>query len=329
MTAKLRSKAFHMTLTPTIQSTTHSQYEKMMSDFSTQLRTFVKLDPSKKWKVTLTNAFIPIDTRFFNHHGKYQQQWFQYIWRESHRDDVFEEKHYFLNNNVWDDISEFVKEFNRNRIIGHNISLCKIDIPIELGLSANEFLYIRFKEDIVTGSTVGFRLPAGMGYRFIGTTEIDKDVFKGTIFKGYLKDSPAVDIPYKITVNNDDDTMDILFSPIHATAIRKDTIATSAFKCIRHKEEDGSRIIDIECSIVESNKIAGIPGKTLRCVVDNVSDGTTEIPESKQDMYLPVELHEFSYISCRLLHHSTLTPIEYKYESVVGRPYIVLKIAPE
>ena len=44
------------------------------------------------------------------------------------------------------------------------------------------------------------------------------------------------------------------------------------------------RMIDVECNIIESNKISGIDGRTLRCIVENVSDGFTEVDESKQDI---------------------------------------------
>ena len=147
MSSTLGSYAFDMTLTPTVQSTTRSQYEKMMSDFSTQLRTPVRLNPTKKRRPTLGNVFIPLDTNFLNH-GIYKHHWFQYIWCEANQDETFEGKHYFLNTNEWDYGTEFVKEVICNRIIGHDISLCKVEIPIELGITANEFIYIRFKQYI-------------------------------------------------------------------------------------------------------------------------------------------------------------------------------------
>ena len=188
-----------------------------------------------------------------------------------------------------------MKEFNRNRIIGYDISLCKVEIPIELGITANEFLYIRFKQDIAKGSTAGFRLHGKVGYKLLGTTNINNSHFKGSIFDGFLNETPIDNIPYTITVNDDDDTMDILFTPIKDIIVKNTTPATSRFKFIRHREEDGSRIIDIECSIIESNKIAGSSGRILRCVIDNLLDGITKVSESRQDMYLPIELNEFSY----------------------------------
>ena len=135
-----------------------------------------------------------------------------------------------------------MKEFNHNRIIGHDISLCKVEIPIELGITGNEFIYIRFNQDIAKGSTVGFRLHGRVGYKLL---DINTAQFKGSIFNGFLNETPVANIPYTITVNDDDDTMDILFTPTD-DKIMKNTTATSKFKFIRHREQDGSCMIDID-----------------------------------------------------------------------------------
>ena len=87
-------------------------------------------------------------------------------------------------------------------------------------------------------------------------------------------------------------------------------------------------ILDIECSIVESNELSGVNERTIRWVVNNVTNGFTEVDESKQDMHLPVQFYEFSYIRCRLLDHMTKTLIQYRYDYAVGRPYIIVRISP-
>ena len=46
-------------------------------------------------------------------------------------------------------------------------------------------------------------------------------------------------------------------------------------------------------------------------------------------MFLPIEVNEFSYIHCRLLHHVNKQPLQYKYDAIVGRPLLVLKISPD
>ena len=53
---------FYMTLTPTVTSTlTRTKYEKLMSDFETQLQKPIQLNQKYKWRATLMNTFIPID----------------------------------------------------------------------------------------------------------------------------------------------------------------------------------------------------------------------------------------------------------------------------
>ena len=62
--------------------------------------------------------------------------------------------------------------------------------------------------------------------------------------------------------------------------------------------------------------------------MEKASDVNTAVDESKQDMFLLIELREVSYIRCRLLDHASKEQIMYKYNSVVGRPFLVLKISP-
>ena len=45
-------------------------------------------------------------------------------------------------------MTEFCREFNRNRIIGHEMSLCKTTVPIEFGITSSENLYMEFQEDV-------------------------------------------------------------------------------------------------------------------------------------------------------------------------------------
>ena len=62
MSIDQRNDEFYMTLTPTVKSALSSEeYEKLMSDFDTQLVKPIKVNPDKKWRATLMNAFIPID----------------------------------------------------------------------------------------------------------------------------------------------------------------------------------------------------------------------------------------------------------------------------
>ena len=56
-------KAFYMTLAPTVKAKTEEEYDQLLSDFETQLRKPIKLDSKMKWRVTMPNIFIPLDTR--------------------------------------------------------------------------------------------------------------------------------------------------------------------------------------------------------------------------------------------------------------------------
>ena len=76
------TKAFYMTLTPTVKAKTEEEYEQVMSDFETQLRKAIKLDSRMKWRVTMTNIFIPLDTRLISK-SDYNRHWFQYVWCKS------------------------------------------------------------------------------------------------------------------------------------------------------------------------------------------------------------------------------------------------------
>ena len=80
--------------------------------------------------------------------------------------------------------------------------------------------------------------------------------------------------------------------------------------------------------LVSSNKLSGTAGHIIRSDTDNASDVNTEVDESRQAMFLPIEINELSYIHCRLLHHVNKQPLQYKYDAIVGRSLLVLKISP-
>ena len=140
----------------------------------------------------------------------------------------------------------------------------------------------------------------------------------------FFQDGKAIQVTHSIVVEGD--VVKLVFNPTRK--IKKGVVGFSQHRVIRRSLDDTMRMIDVECNIIESNKFSGVNGRTLRCIVENVSNGFTEVEESKQDIYLPVELYEFSYIRCRLLDHETTTPLQYKYDFVVGRPYIIVRISP-
>ena len=103
-----KKDTFYMTLTPAFKVSTKEAYETMMSDFETQLRIPIKLDTRKIWKITMTNVFIPSDTRLISK-SRYEKHWFQYIWCKCDppHNSYFKEKYYFFNSNEREDVIEF------------------------------------------------------------------------------------------------------------------------------------------------------------------------------------------------------------------------------
>ena len=163
MSVEQKNHEFYMTLTPTITSKlSRTKYEKLMSDFETQLRKPIKLNPNMKWRATLLNAFIPIDLSLVKS-ASYNNYWFQYVWGEQKRLaglPLLEEKHYFISEG--DHFQEFCNVFNTNsRGIGNDMSLCKLNVP--LIISSDEFgkMKIEFTKDIPVKSIIGFRMNAG------------------------------------------------------------------------------------------------------------------------------------------------------------------------
>ena len=304
-------KAFYMTVTPTVKTKTEKEYEQVMSDFETQLRKPITLDSRMKWQVTMMNIFIPLDTRLVSK-SNYNRHWFQYIWCQS--SSHFKQKYYFLNSSEREDVTEFCGEFNRNRIIDHEMSLCKTKVPIECGITNSENLYMGFLEDVQKDSIVGVRMNKDILY----------NVYGGNKAMTFFQDGKVIQITHSFVVE-DDTTVKLVVTPTRK--IKKGVVGYSQHKVIRRPLDDTMGMVDVECNIIESNTISGVNGQPLRCVVDNVSDGFTEVDESKQDIYLPVELHEFSYIRCRLLDHETKISLQYKYDFVVGLPYIIVRIS--
>ena len=79
MCVEQKNHEFYMTLTPTSTSKlSHTKYEKLMSDFETQLRKPIKRNPNMKWRATLLNAIIPIDLSLVKS-ASYNKYWFHYV----------------------------------------------------------------------------------------------------------------------------------------------------------------------------------------------------------------------------------------------------------
>ena len=331
MNVEQKNDEFYMTLTPTITSSlTRTKYEKLMSDFETQLRKPIKLNPNFNWRATLMNTFIPIDLSLIKS-ANYANYWFQYVWGEQKRlaaIPVFSEKYLFISDG--EHFQEFCNVFNNNsKNIGNDYSLAKTSIPITISAD-DEKMLLTFTSDIPVKSVIGFRMDPGFAKQFLGVTD---DEFKiPTTRRNLFRiefDNKRIHIPTSVIENTRQNYVSVMFTNL-TNVVKKGTTATCVRKIIKNVVNDEiNRRVDVEVSIIASNKLSGTTGQILRSVTENASDVNTEVDESKQDMFLPIHIKEFSYIRCRLLHHVNKQPLHYKYETIVGRPLLVLKITPD
>ena len=323
---------FYMTLTPTVTSTlTRTKYEKLMSDFETQLRKPIKLNPNYKWRATLMNTFIPIDLSLVKS-ANYTNYWFQYVWGEQKSLSaipVFSEKHLFISDG--DHFQEFCRVFNNNsKNIGNDYTLTKTSVPVTISENDEGKMVLTFTNDIPVKSFIGFRMYPGFAKQFLGVTddEFKDDTIRRNLFRIELANT-RIRLQTIVIENTRRNYVSVIFSNL-TNIIKRGTTATCVRKIIKNKTDDEiNRRVDVEVSIIASNKLSGTTGQIIRSVTENASDVNTEVDESRQDMFLPIQIKEFSYIRCRLLHHVNKQPLRYKYETIVGRPFLVMKITPE
>ena len=142
-------------------------------------------------------------------------------------------------------------------------------------------------------------------------------------------DDKRTHIPTNVIENTRQNYVSVIFTNL-TSVIKKGTTATCVRKIIKSVVDDEiNRRVDVEVSIIASNKVPGTTGQIIRSVTENAFDVNTEVDESKHYMFLPIQIKEFSYIHCRLLHHVNKLPLKYKYETIVGRALLVLKITPD
>ena len=214
--------------------------------------------------------------------------------------------------------------------IVNDMSLCKLNVP--LLMSSDEFgkMKIEVTKDIPVKSISGFRMNAGFAKQCLGVadSEFQQISVRRTLFR-IVFNNLLIYIPYRITENKRYNSVDVLFTNV-VKVIKKGTIATCRNKVLNGSTNDEiTRRVDVEVSIIASNKLSGTAGHIIKSVTENASDVTTEVDEIRQAMLLPIEINEFSYIRCRLLYHVNKQPLQYKYDAIVGRPLLELKISPD
>ena len=107
-----------------------------------------------------------------------------------------------MNSNEREDVTEYCKEFNRNHIIGHEMSLCKTKVPIEFGLMSSENLYMEFLEDVQKDSIVGVRMNKDILFNFYGGNKPMK----------FFQDGKATQVIHSFVVE-DDITVKLVVTP--------------------------------------------------------------------------------------------------------------------
>ena len=113
------------------------------------------------------------------------------------------------------------------------------------------------------------------------------------------------------------------------SGLKKGTAFVAVEKGSFHTNVDRGRFIDIECDLLESNYISGIPGKILKTLHEGTPENMSEIyRESKHPTDVPLAITEFNTIRIRLLNHSTGEPVKYNYSSTTGRPYMSVALQP-
>ena len=204
--------------------------------------------------------------------------------------------------------NDFRYVFNSNNKIGHDVSLNKSKIPMTVDRHGNR-IYISFACD---NSYIGVKLPIAAAYSLFGKSGF-------TFYNDKTFSMRLNNITFNIINKNGEVTIYFFSSStVSGVALANDEMSLHSKK----------NIIDVECSIVESNKIAGLNGQFIGYLVESSYDLKSSTEERRQGVKLPVELHQFKQIRCRLLKHNSYEVIDYKYETTKGTPFIVVRIEP-
>ena len=291
--------SFYITLTPTANSNGDAS---VFSSFKTRLSSQIILSHKRKWYVSLVNAFIPINIETVDDE---RNQWVQYIWNKL-SSSPFQEKYYF-NNTVYN----FINVFNQNTTIGFHQSLCKTHIPLKLNIYQNK-IYIEINDNIKPNTYIGFKIHS----------RIYEKYFNNVLFDAYTsnKFTTRSTTPATISILKNTDGNISLYLKGY---IAKGTCFLSTTNL---KENSQQQIIDIECDVVESDKLAGIKGKIIACIVDDKNDLQSATDEKMKDVLIPVEINQFAEIQCNLYKHNTKHKLVYKYDLTLGIPFIILKL---
>ena len=158
------------------------------------------------------------------------------------------------------------------------MSLCKLNVP--LIMSSDEFgkMKIECTKDIPVKSILGFRMNAGFAKHVLGVadSEFQQMSVRRALFRIVFSNS-LICIPYRLTENKCYKSVDVLFTNV-TRVIKKGTIATCRNKVLNvSTNDDSNRRVDVEVSIIASNKLSGTAEHIIRSVTENASDVNTEV----------------------------------------------------
>ena len=324
-----RNNAFYVILTPSISKTIlktskeKAHREGLMSNFTMTLKSMMLLNPRKKWVMSLMEAVLPLDSRILRNGQIPNEHWFTY----SHgytSTRTFKEKHYFHSRGGTTVLESFSRALNRLEI-GNPLSLTRIRSVIEVGVADSSITtkeryhgntFMRLKEELPAKCGVFLKIPLSLYDPLFGKTLRFRTYHDLKLLgEGDCRWSRGSNITIGRIMSN--------------SGLKKDTTFFAAEKGSFHTNVDRGRLIDIECDLLESNYVGGIPGKILKTLHDGTSENMSEIyRESKHPTAVPLAITKFNTIRIRLLDHSMGEPVEYDYSSTTGRPYMSVALQP-
>ena len=325
-----RNNAFYMILTPSISKTIPKTSEEkahregLMSDFTVTLKSMMLLNPRKKWVMSLMEAVLPLDDRILRNGQIPNEHWFTYSYGYTSTR-TFKEKHYFHSRGGTTVLESFSRALNGLEI-GNPLSLTRITSVIEVGVVDSNITtedryvgntFIRLKEELPAKCGVFLKMPLSLYDSLFGKTLRFRTYYNLKLLgEGDCRWSRSSNMTSGRIMPN--------------SGLKKDTTFIAVEKGSFHTNVGRGRLIDVECDLLESNYVGGIPGKILKTLHDGTSsENMSEIyRESKHPTAVPLAITEFNTIRIRLLDHSTGEPVKYDYSSTTGRPYMSVALQP-
>ena len=159
-----------------------------------------------------------------------------------------------------------------------------------------------FTNDIPVKSVIGFRMDPGFAKQLLGVTddEYENQAIRRSLFHIEFDDK-HIRIPTNVIENTCQKYVSMIFTNL-TNVIKKGTTAPCVRKIIKNMSDDEiNRRVVVEVSIITSNKLPGTTGQIIRSVTENASDVNTEVDESKQDMFSPIQIKEFFIYSLYMI----------------------------